>query len=385
MAKKEWTTDAPEFNNGFIPEAKPEAAPEPAAEETTAVEAVPVEPVAVEPVPVPAVEAAPAFVSKADEIAARDEGDNSAEWRAFLDGVRKSDEQRKIKAEMDAIKAQKKKGPKMKGGDWVKFIILLILAILFIMPIILVLMNSFKGKLYVSNEPFALPNAESFVGINNYIEGMAKIDFIPAFFTSVFITVASVIFIVLCTSMCAWFITRVKTWYTKLFYLLFAFSMIVPFQMVMYPMSWVANVTHLDNMWGIVIIYLGFGAGLSVFMFAGFIKSVPLEIEEAAMIDGCGPLRTFFLIDFPILRPSAITVAILNAMWIWNDYLLPTLVLNKDRTLPMAIQYLRGGYGSIDMAQMMAMLVLAIIPIIIFYFSCQKYIIKGVVAGAVKG
>lgn len=323
--------------------------------------------------------------SMAEALMASDGGDNSAEWRAFIEGVKKADEENRIKAENDNIKAQKKKGPPMKGTDWIKFIILLIIAIAFVMPILMVLMNSFKGKLYVSNEPFALPNAESFVGLSNYVEGMAKIDFIPAFFTSVFITVASVFFIVLCTSMCAWYIVRVKTWYTKLFYLLFAFSMIVPFQMVMYPMSWVANQTHLDNMWGIVIIYLGFGAGLSVFMFAGFIKSVPLEIEEAAMIDGCGPVRTFFMIDLPILRPSAITVAILMAMWIWNDYLLPTLVLNKDRTLPMAIQYLRGGYGSIDMSQMMAMLVLAIIPIIVFYFSCQKYIIKGVVAGAVKG
>lgn len=323
--------------------------------------------------------------SMAEALMANDDGDNSAEWRAFIEGVKKADEENRIRAEMEVIKSQKKKGPKMTGADWAKFVVLLILAITFVMPIVMVLMNSFKGKLYVSNEPFALPNAESFVGFQNYIDGVAKIDFIPAFFTSVFVTVASVFIIVLCTSMCAWYITRVKTWYTKLFYLLFAFSMIVPFQMVMYPMSWVANQTHLDNMWGIVIIYLGFGAGLSVFMFAGFIKSVPLEIEEAAMIDGCGPLRTFFMIDLPILKPSAITVAILQAMWIWNDYLLPTLVLNKDRTLPMAIQYLRGGYGSIDMAQMMAMLVLAIIPIIIFYFSCQKYIIKGVVAGAVKG
>ena len=169
-------------------------------------------------------------------------------------------------------------------------------------------------------------------------------------------------------------------------YLLFAFSMIVPFQMVMFPMVFVANQLYLDNIIGIIVIYLGFGAGLSVFMFSGFIKSVPLEIEEAAMIDGCGPLRTFFMVVFPILRPSAITVAILQAMWIWNDYLLPKLILgDENRTLPVAIQYLRGGYGSIDMAQMMAMLVLAIIPIVIFYFTCQKYIIKGIVAGAVKG
>ena len=281
-------------------------------------------------------------------------------------------------------KKEKLRAP-MTLKDWIKFIILLIISIVFVAPILLVLMNSFKGKLYVSNEPFAFPNAESFVGLKNYTNGIEKIDFFSAFFVSLFITVCSVILIVLATEMCAWFITRVKTWYTKLIYILFAFSMIVPFQMVMYPMSQVANTLHLDNMFGIVIIYLGFGAGLSVFMFAGFVKSVPLEIEEAAMIDGCGPMKTFFLIDFPILRPSAITVAILQAMWIWNDYLLPTLILSDVKTLPMAIQYLRGGYGSIDMAAMMAMLVLAIIPIIIFYFACQKYIIKGVMAGAVKG
>ena len=281
-------------------------------------------------------------------------------------------------------KKEKLRAP-MTLKDWIKFIILLIISIVFVAQILLVLMNSFKGKLYVSNEPFAFPNAESFVGLKNYTNGIEKIDFFSAFFVSLFITVCSVILIVLATAMCAWFITRVKTWYTKLIYILFAFSMIVPFQMVMYPMSQVANMLHLDNMFGIVIIYLGFGAGLSVFMFAGFVKSVPLEIEEAAMIDGCGPMKTFFLIDFPILRPSAITVAILQAMWIWNDYLLPTLILSDVKTLPMAIQYLRGGYGSIDMAAMMAMLVLAIIPIIIFYFACQKYIIKGVMAGAVKG
>lgn len=289
----------------------------------------------------------------------------------------------KVKSKIKEKKAKLRAPMTLK--DWIKFIILLIISIVFIAPILLVLMNSFKGKLFVSNEPFAFPNAESFVGLKNYTNGIEKIDFFSAFFVSLFITVCSVILIVLATAMCAWFITRVKTWYTKLIYILFAFSMIVPFQMVMYPMSQVANMLHLDNMFGIVIIYLGFGAGLSVFMFAGFVKSVPLEIEEAAMIDGCGPMKTFFLIDFPILRPSAITVAILQAMWIWNDYLLPTLILSDVKTLPMAIQYLRGGYGSIDMAAMMAMLVLAIIPIIIFYFACQKYIIKGVMAGAVKG
>lgn len=277
---------------------------------------------------------------------------------------------------------------KMRGRDWIKFVILLLVAIAVLAPIILVLINSFKGKAFISTEPFALPNAESFVGLDNYTGGIEKIGFFSALGVSVFITVFSVALIVLCTSMCAWFIVRVKAWYTSLLYLLCAFSMIVPFQMVMFPMSQIANMLRLDNMFGILFIYLGFGAGLAVFMFTGFIKSVPLEIEEAAMIDGCGPLRTFFLIVFPILKPTAITVAILNTMWIWNDYLLPTLILGSDpniRTLPMAIQYLRGGYGAIDMGAMMGMIVLAIIPIIIFYLSCQKYIIKGVVAGAVKG
>ena len=290
------------------------------------------------------------------------------------------------------IEKKKKKGnnqkikAKMLGRDWVKFAILVVVAIAVLAPIFLVIMNSFKGKLYLSAEPFAFPNAESFVGLDNYINGVEKIGFFQAFGVSLFITICSVAVIILCTSMCAWFIVRIKAWYTKVLYLLCAFSMIVPFQMVMYPMSQVANMLGIDNMFGIVILYLGFGAGLSVFMFTGFIKSVPLEIEEAAMIDGCGSMRTFFLIVFPILRPTAITVAILNAMWIWNDYLLPTLVLPKEQqTIPMAIQFLRGGYGAIDMAAMMAMLVLAIIPIIVFYLACQKYIIKGVVAGAVKG
>lgn len=290
--------------------------------------------------------------------------------------------------------------PKMKGKDrlkivlckivrlikdWYKFVLLLIVAVVVLMPIVLVLINSFKGKLYVSSEPFALPNSESFVGLSNYISGIQKIGFFDALGVSLFITIASVLLIILCTSMCAWYIVRVKTWYTKLLYLLCAFSMIVPFQMVMYPMSQIANKLGLDNMFGIVFLYLGFGAGLAVFLFTGFVKGVPLEIEEAAMIDGCGPVKTFFLIVFPILKPTAITVAILNAMWIWNDYLLPTLILGDKKTLPMAIQYLRGGYGSIDMAAMMAMLVLTIIPVVLFYLFCQKYIIKGVVAGAVKG
>lgn len=284
---------------------------------------------------------------------------------------------------------EKKKEPKrkMKAKDVPFIIILTMMAAMFIAPILLVIMNSFKAKNYLGTEPFAFPNAQSFVGFDNYIEGAQKIGFFPAFLTSVFITVFAVLLIVLCTSMCAWFIVRVKKWYSKLLYLLCAFSMIVPFQMVMYPMSQIAAQLHLNNMVGIIFVYLGFGAGLAVFMFVGFVKSVPLEIEEAAMIDGCGALRTYFLVVFPILKPTAITVAILDAMWIWNDYLLPYLLLNATdtRTLPMAIQYLRGGYGSIDMANMMAMIVLSIIPIVVFYLICQKYIIKGIVAGAVKG
>ncbi|MEE0569698.1 MAG: carbohydrate ABC transporter permease [Lachnospiraceae bacterium] len=275
----------------------------------------------------------------------------------------------------------------MKAKDIPFIIILTVMAAMFIAPILLVIMNSFKAKNYLGTEPFAFPNAQSFVGFDNYIEGAQKIGFFPAFLTSVFITVFAVLLIVLCTSMCAWFIVRVKKWYSKLLYLLCAFSMIVPFQMVMYPMSQIAAQLHLNNMVGIIFVYLGFGAGLAVFMFVGFVKSVPLEIEEAAMIDGCGALRTYFLVVFPILKPTAITVAILDAMWIWNDYLLPYLLLNATdtKTLPMAIQYLRGGYGSIDMANMMAMIVLSIIPIVVFYLICQKYIIKGIVAGAVKG
>lgn len=291
------------------------------------------------------------------------------------------------KTVVKVVSEDKKPKTKMKPKDIPFILLLTVLAVIFIAPILLVLMNSFKGKLYVGTEPFAFPTAESFYGLNNYIEGIQKIGFFESFFTSVFITVFAVLLIVLCTSMCAWFIVRVKAWYTKVLYLLCAFSMIVPFQMVMYPMTQVAATLKLNNPVGIIFVYLGFGAGLAVFMFVGFIKSVPLEIEEAAMIDGCGPVRTYFLVVFPILKPTAITVAILDAMWIWNDYLLPYLLLNtsETKTLPMAIQYLRGGYGSIDMANMMAMIVLSIIPIIIFYLVCQKYIIKGIVAGAVKG
>lgn len=266
------------------------------------------------------------------------------------------------------------------------YALLIIVAAAFLAPVFIVLINSFKDKLFITSQPFALPNSETFSGAENYTSGLDKTGFFSAFAYSLFITVGSVVVIVLFSSMTAWYITRVKSKITSAMYYAFVFSMIVPFQMVMFSMSKIANVLNLDNPLGIIVIYLGFGAGLSVFMFCGFIKSIPLEIEEAAMIDGCGSIRTFFLIVFPILKPTAITVAILNAMWIWNDYLLPYLVIGSDyKTIPIAIQYLRGGYGSVDMGAMMAMLVLAIIPIVVFYLSSQKYIIKGVVAGAVKG
>ncbi len=266
------------------------------------------------------------------------------------------------------------------------FIFLLILAILFLTPIFLVLMNSFKGRFFISDTPFALPNSQTFVVLKNYTVGLAKTGFIKAFGYSLFITVFSVGTVVLFTSMTAWCITRVKSKVSSIIYYLLIFSMIVPFQMVMFTMSKTANVLKLDNPVGIIVLYLGFGAGLSVFIFSGFIKSIPHEVEEAATMDGCNPIQTFFLIVFPILQPIYITVAILNTMWIWNDYLLPYLVIGSNyRTIPIAIQYLQGGYGSKDMGAMMAMLVLAIIPIVIFYLALQKYIIQGVVTGAVKG
>ncbi len=268
------------------------------------------------------------------------------------------------------------------------YAVLFVLAVLFLSPVFIVLMNSFKGNFYISDEPFSLPTGEKFAGISNFIKGFTQSDFLMAFVNSALITVLSVVGIVILTSMAAWYIVRVRNRFTKLLYYLFTFSMIVPFQMVMYTMTFLAFELNLNSIPGIVFIYLGFGSGLSVFMFSGFIKSIPTEIEEAAVIDGCSPIRTFFMIVFPILRPTAITVAILNAMWVWNDYLLPYLVLGsgENRTLPVAVQMaLTGGYGNKDMGALMAMLVLSIVPIIVFYLFCQKYIIRGVVAGAVKG
>ncbi|MGL4344670.1 MAG: carbohydrate ABC transporter permease [Cellulosilyticaceae bacterium] len=261
-----------------------------------------------------------------------------------------------------------------------------VLALLFLAPVLIVLMNSFKGKLYISDTPFVFPTEATFSGFANYVNGITKTGFPQAFGWSLFITLFSVVAIVLFTSMTAWFIIRVKNKFNTALYFAFVFSMIVPFQMVMFTMTKVANVLHLDNPIGIIFIYLGFGAGLSVFMFCGFVKAIPIDVEEAAMIDGCNPVQTFFQIVLPMLQPTMITVAILNTMWIWNDYLLPNLLIGADyKTIPIAIQYLKGGYGSIDMGAMMAMLVLAIIPIIVFYLACQKHIIKGIAVGAVKG
>ncbi len=266
------------------------------------------------------------------------------------------------------------------------FLLLLCVAALFVAPVVVVVINSFKARFSIATEPFVLPTNETFVGFENYLNGINTTSFITAFFWSLFITVFSVLAIVIFTSMTAWYIVRVKSIFTSILYYALVFSMIVPFQMVMFTMSKTANVLGLDNPVGIILIYLGFGAGLATFMFVGFIKSVPFGVEEAATIDGCNPLQTFFLIVLPILKPTTITVAILNAMWIWNDYLLPYLVIGNDyKTIPIAIQYLKGGYGSIDMGAMMAMLVLSIIPVVVFYLFGQKYIIKGVAAGAVKG
>lgn len=274
-----------------------------------------------------------------------------------------------------------------KSTNVVLFILLVILAVAFLAPIFIVLINSFKGQFFISDAPFQFPTRETFVEFENYVNGVEAIGFFSAFGYSFYITVLSVLVIVLFTSMTAWFITRVKNWFTQLLYYLFVFSMIVPFQMVMFTMVKTTNFLRLDNPTGVVLIYLGFGAGLSIFMFSGFVKSVPIDIEEAAMIDGCNPLQTYFKVVFPLLRPTMVSVAILEAMWIWNDYLLPTLVLDvqKYKTIPMLIQFFKGSYGRVEWGPMMACIVLAILPIVVLYLLGQKHIIKGVLSGAVKG
>ena len=272
--------------------------------------------------------------------------------------------------------------------DKIWIVILTILALLYVYPIVMILFNSLKVERAISTATaFELPTAESFAGLANYVDAVLSKGFLQSLGFSLFITLTSVVAILICCSMCAWFITRVKNKFTLALYYLFVFSMVVPFQMVMFTLAQTADSLKLNTPWDIWVIYLGFGAGLAVFMFAGFMKSIPLEIEEASMIDGCNPLQTFFLIVLPILKPTMVSVGILEAMWVWNDYLLPTLVLDikKYKTIPMLIQYFRGSYGRVEMGPMMASIMLTVIPIIIVYLAGQKYIIKGVAAGAVKG
>ena len=262
-----------------------------------------------------------------------------------------------------------------------------LVSIVFVAPIFIVLINSMKSKTFINLETFKLPTEESYVGLENYKTAITQYDFLKALGWTLFITVLSVAVILICCSMTAWFITRVKNVFTKIIYLLCVFSMVIPFQMVMFTLSGTADSLHLNTPWGIVIVYLGFGAGLAVFMFTGFVKSIPVEVEEAAMIDGCSPIRTFFCVVVPMMKPTFISVGILEAMWIWNDFLLPYLVLDikEFKTISIVIQYMKGSYGRVDMGAIMACLIMAIIPVVVFYLCAQKYIVKGVAAGAVKG
>ena len=266
-------------------------------------------------------------------------------------------------------------------------IVFALISIFYVSPIIIVLINSFKNKTNISLTPFQLPNNETYIGFENYLAAINDYKFIAAVGWTLIMTVGSVLTILLCTSMFAWYITRVQNKITSFLYLLCVFSMVVPFQMVMFTLSKTADTLKLNTPWGLVIIYLGFGAGLAVFMFCGFVKSIPLEIEDAAMIDGSSPLRTFFSVVLPIMKPTYISVGILETMWIWNDFLLPYLTLDRNRfnTISMVIQNMQGSYGRVDMGAIMACLVMAVIPVVIFYLSSQKHIIKGVAAGAVKG
>ncbi|MBR3992383.1 MAG: carbohydrate ABC transporter permease [Anaerotignum sp.] len=268
-----------------------------------------------------------------------------------------------------------------------------IICVLYMYPIVMVVLNSFKKETAITTATtFDVPTAETFAGLSNYVSALGAQGFLQSFIYSAFITVSSVALILLCCSMCAWYITRVNSKLSKLIYLLCAFSMVVPFQMVMFTLSQTADSLNIFGLrfntpWTICFIYLGFGAGLAVFMFSGFVKSIPLELEEAAMIDGCNPLQTYFKVVFPLLKPTMISVGVLETMWVWNDYLLPTLVLDikKYRTIPMLIQYFRGSYGRVEMGPMMACIVMTVLPVVIIYLLGQKHIIKGVLAGAVKG
>ena len=266
---------------------------------------------------------------------------------------------------------------------------LAVICVIYVLPVVAVVINSFKLNTFVKTDTFALPTGEMYAGFENFIKGMTfgNYPFAKSVLYSVVITLLSTALILLCTSMAVWYIARVNSLFCKALYFLCVFSMVVPFQMVMFTLSKTANSLHLNTPWTIPIIYLGFGAGLAIFMFVGFVKSIPLEIEEAAAIDGCGPLRTYFSVVVPMLKPTMVSVGILEIMWVWNDFLLPYLVLDKNlyRTIPIHIQYLKGSYGTVDLGATMALILLSIIPVIVFYLTCQKHIIKGVAAGAVKG
>ena len=285
----------------------------------------------------------------------------------------------------------KEKQPKKKQtlGMKILTVVFSVISIFYVSPLFIVLMNSFKFKTDISDNPFAFPNAETFYGFQNYIKGMTfgNFSFWKVVLTSLFITIGGVFLILLCTSMTAWYVTRVNSKICKIIYYFCVFSMVVPFQMVMYTLSKTADKLHLNSPVGILVVYLGFGAGLAIFMFSGFVKGIPIEVEEAASVDGAGPLRTYFGVVVPIMKPTIISVGILETMWIWNDYLLPYLIFSGTnyRTIPIHIQYLNCSYGQTDMGAIMALIIVSILPIIIFYFACQKYIIEGVVAGAVKG
>ena len=271
------------------------------------------------------------------------------------------------------------------GRLWTVFFSLV--SLLWIYPLILVIINSFKKKAYISTETFSLPNAESYAGLENYRRGIERTNLLVSFGWTIILTVGSVLLVLLCTSMCAWWIVRVNNKFAKLIYVLFLFNMIVPFQMIMFPLSKITDMLGLNTPWGLWVIYLGFGAGLAVFIFTGAVKSLPMEVEESAMIDGASVPQTFFRIILPMMKPTVMSVAILETMWIWNDFLLPylTLDIRKYKTISIAVQYLKGGYGAVDLGAMMGCLVLAIIPVVIFYVLCQRYIVEGITTGAVKG
>ncbi|MBQ1878655.1 MAG: carbohydrate ABC transporter permease [Erysipelotrichaceae bacterium] len=277
---------------------------------------------------------------------------------------------------------------KSRRNSTILTVVFTFLCVVWVYPIVTILLNSLKDtKSITTRDVFNLPNSQTFAGLSNYVESITGMSFLKSFFFSLLISVTSVALILLCCSMAAWYVVRVNSLIAKIFYYLCIFSMVVPFQMVMFTLATTADRIKLNTPYNICVIYLGFGAGLAVFMFTGFVKSIPLEIEEAAMIDGCSPIQTYFRVLVPILKPTIISTAILETMWVWNDYLLPTLVLDikKYRTIPMAIQYFRGSYGTVNMGAMMASIMIDIIPIIIMYLVSQKYIIEGVIAGAVKG